>query len=160
MGMKDGAQDSSGCKVLTRCQGQVMLVESTHVDIKKMYFRSPARTHADTTYVFPRGEHGGIILGGCRLDNQWEGTVSLEFAEDIKRRCCALAPELGKPEDLRVIKHGLGLRPSRKGGARIERDDRAGRRLVHNYGAGGAGYQASWGMAKEAVDLLLAGGKL
>lgn len=84
----------------------------------------------------------------------------MEFAEDIKRRCCALAPELGKPEDLKVIKHGLGLRPSRKGGARIERDDRAGRKVVHNYGAGGAGYQASWGMAKEAVDLLLSSSKL
>lgn len=88
--------------------GQVMLVESSNINIKKMYFRSPARTHSDTTYVFPRGKHGGIILGGCRVDNVWEGEVSLEFAEDIKRRCCALAPELGRPEDLKVIKHGLG----------------------------------------------------
>lgn len=26
--------------------------------------------------------------------------------------------------------------------------------MVHNYGAGGTGYQGSWGMAKEAVELL------
>lgn len=158
MERKDGKKpDEGGANTI---QGQVMLVESTKIDISKMYFRSPARTHSDTTYVFPRGKHGGIILGGCRVDNVWKGEVSLEFAEDIKRRCCALAPELGKPEDLKVIKHGLGLRPSRKGGARIERDDRAGRKVVHNYGAGGAGYQASWGMAKEAVDLLLSSSKL
>jgi len=32
--------------------------------------------------------------------------------------------------------------------------------VVHNYGAAGAGYQASWGMAKEAVDLLTQDSKL
>jgi glycine/D-amino acid oxidase-like deaminating enzyme len=132
-----------------------MLVENPKTAVEKMYFRSPRRTHPNTTYVFPRGKHGGIVLGGCRVDNVWEGEVDLEFAEDIKRRCCALCPELGKPEDLKVIKHGVGLRPSRKGGARVERQILDGRTVVHNYGAGGAGYQASWGMAKEAVDLLL-----
>lgn len=81
--------------------------------------------------------------------------MNLDLAEDIKRRCCELCPELGKPEDLKVIRHGLGLRPSRKGGARVEREAMDGRSVVHSYGAGGAGYQSSWGTAKEAVDLLL-----
>lgn len=137
-----------------------MLVESPATPIGKMYFRSPARTHSDTTYVFPRGAHGGVVLGGCRVDGAWTGEVDLALAEDIKRRCCALCPALGRPEDLKVIKHGLGLRPSRKGGARIERQVMDGRTVVHNYGAGGAGYQASWGMAKEAVELLLQAAKL
>lgn len=140
--------------------GQVMLVESPAVPIGKMYFRSPARTHSDTTYVFPRGDNRGVILGGCRIDGVWEGKVEEERAEDIKRRCCELCPALGKPEDLKVIKHGLGLRPSRKGGARIQKEVIGGRTVVHNYGAGGAGYQASWGMAKEAVNLLLQVAKL
>ena len=34
----------------------------------------------------------------------------MDFAELIKQRCCALVPELGRPEDLKVIKHGVGLR--------------------------------------------------
>ena len=34
----------------------------------------------------------------------------MEFAEIIKRKCCALVPQLGKPEDLKIIKHGVGLR--------------------------------------------------
>jgi hypothetical protein len=75
-----------------------------------MYFRSPQRVNKDTTYVFPRLPGGGVILGGCRVDNVWNGDVDLEFAEDIKKRCCALAPELGKPEDLKVLAHGVGLR--------------------------------------------------
>lgn len=75
-----------------------------------MYFRSPRRVDSDTTYVFPRNPYGGIVLGGCRVDNSWDTTADLELAEDIKRRCCALAPELGRPEDLKVLSHGVGLR--------------------------------------------------
>ncbi|KAH0281064.1 putative D-amino acid oxidase, partial [Aureobasidium melanogenum] len=141
-------------------RGQIMLVESPKTPITRMYFRSPQRVNKDTTYVFPRGPHNGVVLGGVRLDNVWNGDVDIEFAEDIKRRCCALAPELGKPEDLKVIYHGVGLRPSRKGGARLEREKFGEHLVIHNYGAGGAGYQASWGMAKEAVDLLQKGSRL
>jgi hypothetical protein len=78
--------------------------------LTRMYFRSPQRVNKDTTYVFPRLPGGGVILGGCRVDNEWNGDVDLEFAEDIKRRCCALAPELGNPSDLRVLQHAVGLR--------------------------------------------------
>lgn len=87
-----------------------MLVESPKTTMTRMYFRSPQRVNKDTTYVFPRGPHNGVVLGGIRLDNDWSGEVDLELAEDIKQRCCALAPELGKPEDLKVIYHGVGLR--------------------------------------------------
>lgn len=149
-----------------------MLVESPKTPMTRMYFRSPQRVNKDTTYVFPRGPHNGVVLGGVRLDNEWNGDVDLEFAEDIKRRCCALAPELGKPEDLKVIYHGVGLRrefdssggsdveadsatASRKGGARLERERFGERLVVHNYGAGGAGYQASW-YVKRKVSLYLA----
>jgi D-amino-acid oxidase len=109
-----------------------------------MYIRSPKRVAQDTTYVFPRNPGGGVVLGGCRFDNEWSGEVDLDFAEDIKRRCCKLAPELGRPEDLKVISHGVGLRPSRKGGARVEREVFGQGVVIHNYGAGGAGYQSSW----------------
>lgn len=91
-------------------QGQVMLVENPKTPLTKMYFRSPRRVDKDTTYVFPRGLHGGVILGGCRLDHVWDDKVDLDFAEDIKKRCCALAPELGSPTDLKVIYHAVGLR--------------------------------------------------
>ncbi|PMD35686.1 putative D-amino acid oxidase [Hyaloscypha variabilis F] len=141
-------------KLLYPTRGQVMLVENPKTPMTRMYFRSPQRVNKDTTYIFPRNPGGGVILGGCRVDNDWSGEVSMDFAEDIKRRCCALAPELGRPEDLKVIQHGVGLRPSRKGGARVEREIISDVVVIHNYGAGGAGYQASWGMAKNAVDLV------
>ncbi|GAB7352873.1 hypothetical protein MBLNU459_g3470t1 [Dothideomycetes sp. NU459] len=151
-----GVEDKS----LYPTRGQVMLVENPKTPLTRMYFRSPRRVDKDTTYVFPRGPHGGVVLGGCRVDDEWSGDVDLAFAEDIKKRCCALAPELGAPDELKVIYHAVGLRPSRKGGARIEKERIGGKVVIHNYGAGGAGYQASWGMAKDAVDLLGAESKL
>jgi D-amino-acid oxidase len=51
-----------------------------------------------------------------------------------------------------------GLRPSREGGARIERGelfvDGTPRIVVHNYGAGGTGFQAGYGMARDAVSMI------
>jgi D-amino-acid oxidase len=47
-----------------------------------------------------------------------------------------------------------GLRPSRMGGARIERENLPGKGcVIHNYGAGGTGYQAGMGMAEDAIKL-------
>lgn len=67
-------------------------------------------------------------------------------------RCLKLCPEL---QQYSVIASFAGLRPSREGGARIEREeiviDGNTKVLVHNYGAGGTGYQAGYGMALEAV---------
>jgi D-amino-acid oxidase len=91
-------------------QGQVMLVESPSVPLNRMYFRSPQRVDNDTTYIFPRGKHGGVVLGGCRLDNSWDEGIDEDLAEDIKRRCCELAPELGEAKDLKVISHSVGFR--------------------------------------------------
>jgi D-amino-acid oxidase len=84
-------------------------VEGPEEPIRKMYFRAPDRG-GEATHLFPRGERGGVILGGCRQKDDWNGEADLEFAEDIKRRCCALVPQLGRPEDLKVVKHGVGLR--------------------------------------------------
>lgn len=126
-------------------RGQIVLIEQPIKPLERMYFRSPRRVDNETTYVFQRPLAGGIVLGGCRENGNWDGEVNLEFAKDIMKRCCALAPELGKPEDLKVIRHGVGLRPSRVGGPRIETEVRPNGMLVlHNYGASGAGYQASW----------------
>ncbi|KAK7219722.1 hypothetical protein V2G26_007725 [Clonostachys chloroleuca] len=118
-----------------------------------MCFRAPHRDGA-ATHIFPRGERGGVILGGCREKYNWDAEADMEFAEVIKRRCCALVPQLGKPKDLKIIKHGVGFRPGREGGARIAPETINGRLVIHNYGAGGTGFQAGWGMARYAVDLL------
>ncbi|KAL1861098.1 hypothetical protein Plec18170_001613 [Paecilomyces lecythidis] len=134
-------------------RGQILLVEGPEEPIRRMAFRAPHRD-GEATHVFPRGERGGVILGGCRQKDNWDGEADMEFADVIKKRCCALVPELGDPKDLKIIKHGVGLRPGRVGGSRVECETMDGKLVIHNYGAGGTGFQASWGLAKYAVDLL------
>ncbi|KAH7025666.1 FAD dependent oxidoreductase [Microdochium trichocladiopsis] len=141
-------------KALYPSRGQTVLVEQPSIPLERMYFRSSQRFVQDATYVFQRPLAGGVVLGGCRQDGNWNPKVDFELARQIMDKCCALAPELGKPEDLKVLQHGVGLRPCRRGGPRIELETRGGQTVVvHNYGAGGTGYQASWGMAARAVQL-------
>lgn len=65
-----------------------------------------------------------------------------------------VSPELSQG-DFEVLAAVAGMRPSREGGARVERGEVivAGEKrvIVHNYGAGGTGYQAGYGMAIDAV---------
>jgi hypothetical protein len=105
---------------------------------------------------------GGTALGGSSHVS-WDRAPDLELAERIMRRsiriCPQLVPEGSGIEALRVIRHQVGLRPIRHGGARVEseilEDPSAGQlRVVHCYGAGGFGFQASYGMANKAVNLL------
>ncbi|KAH3969704.1 hypothetical protein HBI56_060690 [Parastagonospora nodorum] len=140
-------------KKIFSARGQIVLVEGPEKPIRKMYFRAPHRD-GEATHIFPRGERGGIILGGCRQKGRWDGEPEMDFAELIKQRCCALVPELGRPEDLKVIKHGVGLRPGREGGSRVEAEAIEGNLVIHNYGAGGTGFQAGWGLAQYAANLV------
>ncbi|KAK5407974.1 hypothetical protein LTR06_007717 [Exophiala xenobiotica] len=141
-------------------KGQTILIAEPKTPLKRMYISSSAAWPAgEFAHVFPRPLGGGVIIGGVRRDNDWTAEPDMKLAERIKQRCCALAPELGKPEDLQVLSHNVGLRPtatiaSRVGGARVELEKRNGNFLIHNYGASGAGYQSSWGMAAHAVDLV------
>jgi glycine/D-amino acid oxidase-like deaminating enzyme len=91
-------------------RGQVLLVQNLKQPIETMYFRGAARSDAEVAYIFPRGAHGGVILGACRQENNWDGEADLDLADEIKRRCCVLCPELGQAEDLKVIHHRVGLR--------------------------------------------------
>lgn len=110
-----------------------------------------------------------MILGGSRQDNDWSEEWDEQLCQQIMQRCCALCPELGRPEDLQVIAKNVGLRreffsifpffrdfgytradiglavASRKGGMRIETETgKWNVPVVHCYGHAGAGFQSSW----------------
>jgi D-amino-acid oxidase len=73
------------------------------------------------------------------------------------KRCVDLCPALtdGKGiEALSIIRHGVGLRPMREGGPRVEKEKIDGVWVVHQYGHGGYGYQASYGSAYAAIKLV------
>ena len=51
-----------------------------------------------------------------------------------------------------------GLRPFRDGGVRVEREQLAGRTVIHDYGHGGSGFTLSWGCADDVLALALGAG--
>lgn len=117
----------------------------------------------EAMYTMQRAVGGGTILGGCLQANNWESQPDPSLAVRIMKRAVEYNPQLvpeGKGiEGLSIIRHGVGLRPMRSGGIRIERETvngSAGRRVevVHNYGHGGYGYQTSFGCA-NAVEKLV-----
>lgn len=96
-------------------------------------------------------------MGGCYQKGNWESQPDPNLAVRIMKRCIELCPRLtgGKEIDaLSVIRHGVGLRPLREAGPRIEKEKIQDVWVVHQYGHGGAGYQASYGSAKAALRLI------
>lgn len=97
------------------------------------------------------------MLGGCYQKGNWDPQVDLNLANRIMKRAVDVCPALtgGKGvEHLDIIRHGVGLRPLRLGGTRLEKEKIDGVWVVHNYGHGGYGYQSSYGCSQEAVKLV------
>ncbi len=69
--------------------------------------------------------------------------------------CAPLAPV--KVDEGRVIRTVAGLRPYRAAGFVVRAEALGDKKLVHNYGHGGAGITLSWGSSKLATDLGLPG---
>ena len=96
------------------------------------------------TYVLPRPDV--CVLGGTSAIGDDDLSVRESETADIVARCTRLVPEL---EGAEVVGARVGLRPLRRGGARVERDGD----VIHCYGHGGAGLTLSWGCAAEVVAL-------
>ncbi|PKY08742.1 D-amino-acid oxidase [Aspergillus campestris IBT 28561] len=142
-------------KKVVPARGQIVIVRN---DSGRMYDISGTDDGPDEAcYMMTRAAGGGTILGGSYQKGSWESQPDPNLATRIMKRAVELCPALtgGKGiEHLDVIRHGVGLRPVREGGTRIEKERLGGVWVVHNYGAGGAGYQSSYGCAKAAVDLV------
>ena len=65
--------------------------------------------------------------------------------------CTPLAPVDADPS--RLIRAVAGLRPYRRQGFVVRRDQLGDKALVHNYGHGGSGITLSWGSSKLAAEL-------
>lgn len=116
----------------------------------------------ENCYIIGRPAGGGTALGGSYYET-WDHEPDMALAERIMQRSVRVCPGLVPPgagaEKLRVIRHQAGLRPVRAGGPRIETQefqnpDHGALQVVHCYGAGGFGFQSSYGMAGKAVRLV------
>jgi D-amino-acid oxidase len=86
-----------------------------------------------------------LALPGCATTSATRGAI----------RTGCLPPVEVSPG--RVIRTIAGLRPYRPSGFVVRAEALGDKRLVHNYGHGGAGITLSWGTSKLAVDLGLQG---
>src|SRR3954454_15718448 len=84
------------------------------------------------------------LLSGC-------ATVGTERFRD----CTPLAPVI--VDASRVIRTVAGLRPYRRSGFVVRREQLGDKALVHNYGRGGGGITLSWGSSRLATELGLPG---
>ncbi|GAM90460.1 hypothetical protein ANO11243_085040 [Dothideomycetidae sp. 11243] len=143
-------------KTVVPARGQIVLVRN---DAGRMLSVSGTDDGDDEAcYIMTRAAGGGTILGGCYQKGNWESQVDSNLAIRIMKRAVAICPALtgGKGiEHLDIVRHGVGLRPVREGGTRVEREVIGDLNVVHNYGAGGAGYQSSYGCAESAIGLVI-----
>lgn len=143
-------------------RGQIVVVRAPKPVTRCVMDASAHAEPTRSTYIIPRpNSNGETICGGCYEVGSYERKPDPAMSRDILQKCVARVPEISKDgtvEGIEVIRECVGFRPSRAGGPRLEREDRKvnGHQVayVHAYGIGPAGYQASWGMAKEAADLV------
>lgn len=157
-----GSRDLGGVRdtQLFPVRGQVVVVRN-QVPKNKMISAgaNPAHHPGERTYAMTRAMGGGTVLGGCRQENNWDAQPDLNLANRIMQGCVDLIPGLVEkgsgPQGLDVIRHGVGLRPERVGGVRLEKEVDSDIMVVHNYGHGGSGYSSSYGCAESVLDLII-----
>lgn len=109
----------------------------------------------DLLYIFPRKE-GGCIIGGCFRQNYTSVAEDPELTKRIVERAAKKVPELidpnykNNPKFMDIVAVNVGQRPYREGGVRVG-VDLEHPWLIHNYGAGGGGYQGSYGFSAEVI---------
>lgn len=120
------------------------------------------------SFIIPRFFGGGTVVGGTKQPGDWNTepdptTRRWLLSEGAKITGYATGGEQVAAEDISVIADVVGRRPTREGGMRIEAERRDvvgldGKKrtdsVLHAYGAGGRGYEISWGVAAEVAHLV------
>jgi D-amino-acid oxidase len=140
-----GASDLVPDPAVVPVRGQVVVVANPGIN---EFFVGDG---AELTYLFPH--EGTVVLGGTAEHGNSSREPDPATAQRILRDCTAVEPRLRGAE---IIAHKVGLRPTRPTVRLAAEELAGGRRLVHNYGHGGAGVSLSWGCAAEAASLALA----
>jgi D-amino-acid oxidase len=125
--------------------GQIVIAERGAADLATTVTddRDPERIF----YIIPRRDE--LVLGGCSLPFPPGDTPAID--PDITARILAHAQRLGIAVGA-VRTERVGLRPYRSE-VRLERDHHH-RRVIHNYGHGGAGFTLCRGCAEDVAALV------
>jgi D-amino-acid oxidase len=138
------ARDLCGDLSVEPARGQIIVTTNPGLRVSVRDEQHPG----GYTYVHPRSSD--VVLGGTFETGAGEAVTDPAALDGIWRRCLGLVPELAGAQRLRAL---AGLRPTRRDGVRLEREDIDGTRVIHNYGHGGAGMTLAWGCADRVVEL-------
>jgi D-amino-acid oxidase len=137
-----GAKELASDEAVLPVRGQTMFVKT---DFEELFMREGS----EYTYVIPRAGSGGVIMGGIKSD-RLDAEVDVGLKSDILKRVNHMTKGAFAGLDLGSVTDIVGFRPGRKAGIRVERDGD----VVHAYGAEGAGYIYSFGVAEKVKKLI------
>ncbi|KAG9788830.1 hypothetical protein KCU88_g1747, partial [Aureobasidium melanogenum] len=151
--------------VVVNCSGRgidadpkVAIVRGQTVLVRQQHHKTVTRHRADGSWAFliPRPASGGTVVGGTKEPDDWEAGPRTETQQRLLETAATLFPDfVSDPSMFEVIGVNVGRRPWREGGMRIEPEGLgAGRYIVHGYGAGGRGYELSWGVAAKIAAIV------
>jgi hypothetical protein len=137
-----GAKELASDDAVHPVRGQTMFVKT---DLNELFMREGS----EYTYVIPRVGSGGVIMGGIKSD-RLDAEVDVEMKSDILRRVNHMTKGTFDGLDLGSVVDIVGFRPGRTTGLRVEKEGH----VVHAYGAEGAGYIYSFGVAAKVKELI------
>ncbi|KAL5603805.1 hypothetical protein FOVSG1_006555 [Fusarium oxysporum f. sp. vasinfectum] len=150
-----GVEDTT----MAPARGQIVVVRNqTPKNFPLFMCSSTLDDSGEEIYAMERAAGGGTVLGGTYQIGNWNSQPDPNTANRIMERIVQFCPEIADGKGvigLDVIRHGVGFRPWRKDGLRLEEeklDDQTW--VVHNYGHSGWGYMGSYGCAEGVVELV------
>ena len=131
------AKDMVGDEAVYPIRGQTVRVKG----VAKQVTTKLGKAKSNVAAVMPRPSSNCTIIGVTVEEGVWETEVEEKKVPVLLDRARDLAPELlTAQESHEVLKIGVGLRPGRRGGARVElAKGRNGLVVAHAYGHAGAG---------------------
>ncbi len=135
-----------GAKVLCN-DSNMQPVKGQIVVVEKLSMRWSI--NADGFYIYPRATD--TILGGTYEFGKEDTTIETSATELILRGNMRIVPSITRKKILGTY---TGIRPYRLETIRVEKENIGKKRIIHNYGHGGAGITLSWGSAEKALSLL------
>ncbi|CUM62817.1 uncharacterized protein PRCAT00000375001 [Priceomyces carsonii] len=139
-------------------RGQTLLVEPPPNADRKATVTHQLK-NGEWTFYIPRPLSNGIIIGGTKQPENYSNKVSDEDTRALIQRASQWYPQYMKTNNngkkyFDIKKINVGFRPAREGGLKLDIEQIDKTVIVNNYGAGGMGYELSYGSALEVYNLI------